>query len=226
MANDMTKSPDEFGRSAQLPAAQYGAAGGKAAGQVLDTGCYAPALQLVRTLLQSAGGKGVIIAIDGRCGSGKTTLAGLLNEQFACNIFHMDDFYLPFAARRAGWEKTPGANMDFSRLIREVLAPARKGQGGEYSVYDCHSDTARRMLFAPQPLTVVEGSYSHAPQLAGYYDAAIFLTCSPQVQQARLEQREGAHWESFRTRWIPLEEGYFAQYGVMEKSSLVIDTGC
>ena len=36
----------------------------------------------------------VTIAIDGRCGSGKTTLANKLKAYFDCHIFHMDDFYL------------------------------------------------------------------------------------------------------------------------------------
>ena len=36
----------------------------------------------------------LLIAIDGKCGSGKTTLAGLLNEVYQGNVFHMDDFFL------------------------------------------------------------------------------------------------------------------------------------
>ena len=37
----------------------------------------------------------VIIAIDGKCTSGKTTLASKLAEIYDCNVFHMDDFFLP-----------------------------------------------------------------------------------------------------------------------------------
>lgn len=36
----------------------------------------------------------VIIAIDGRCVAGKSTLALLLSEQPDTTIFHLDDFYL------------------------------------------------------------------------------------------------------------------------------------
>ena len=36
----------------------------------------------------------VIVAIDGKCTSGKTTLAGKLAELYDCNVFHMDDFFL------------------------------------------------------------------------------------------------------------------------------------
>ena len=36
----------------------------------------------------------VIIAIDGKCTSGKTTLARQLAESYDCNVFHMDEFFL------------------------------------------------------------------------------------------------------------------------------------
>jgi adenylylsulfate kinase-like enzyme len=36
----------------------------------------------------------VLVAIDGRCASGKTTLAAALKEKLSCEIIHMDDFFL------------------------------------------------------------------------------------------------------------------------------------
>ena len=45
--------------------------------------------QIDRLLAQ---GKQIIVAIDGPCTSGKTTLAGKLCEIYNCNVFHMDDF--------------------------------------------------------------------------------------------------------------------------------------
>ena len=35
----------------------------------------------------------VIVAIDGVCGGGKTTLGEWLAMQYDCNLFHMDDFF-------------------------------------------------------------------------------------------------------------------------------------
>ena len=40
-----------------------------------------------------------LLAIDGRCAAGKTTLTTELAEQWDCNVIHMDDFYLPFRDR-------------------------------------------------------------------------------------------------------------------------------
>ena len=36
----------------------------------------------------------LVIAIDGRCASGKTTLAAYLKTALSCNVIHMDHFYL------------------------------------------------------------------------------------------------------------------------------------
>ena len=48
-------------------------------------------------------GNPAVIAIDGRCGSGKTSLANLIDNIFSCNILHMDDFYLPIEQREKNW---------------------------------------------------------------------------------------------------------------------------
>lgn len=70
----------------------------------------------------------VLVALDGRCGSGKTTLSAQLAERFPQSItVHTDDFYLPPSRRVTGWESIPCANMDIQRLRDEVVAPARAG---------------------------------------------------------------------------------------------------
>ena len=65
----------------------------------------------------------VTIAIDGRCGSGKTTLANKLKAYFDCHIFHMDDFYLQEYQRTQERYNEPGGNVDRERFKKEVLDP-------------------------------------------------------------------------------------------------------
>ena len=50
------------------------------------------------------------------------------------------------------------------------------------------------------------------------------MTCSKAEQTRRLRAREGARYANFAARWIPLEEGYFAQYGIEERADFVVDT--
>ena len=60
-----------------------------------------------------------IVAIDGACCSGKTTLAQALGQALQAPVFHMDDFYLPFALRTPQRLQMPGGHMDWERLAQE-----------------------------------------------------------------------------------------------------------
>ena len=170
--------------------------------------------------------KPLVLALDGRCGAGKTTLAAALARQFPdSSTLHTDDFYLPPAQRARGWEKTPCANMDLARLRDGALRPAYEGQTVAYRAYSCREGTyipARQL--AAQPLVLLEGSYSHHPLLAGCETLRVFLTCSKAEQTRRLQAREGERFANFAARWIPLEEAYFAQYHIEETADFVVDT--
>lgn len=168
----------------------------------------------------------VVLALDGRCGSGKTTMAAALAEQFPDSIvLHTDDFYLPPADRVPGWEQTPCANMDFARLRDEVLAPARAGKPALYRAYSCREGAYLPVQqLAAQPLVILEGSYSHHPLLTGCETPRVFLTYAKEEQTRRLQAREGERYANFAARWVPLEEGYFAQYHIAETADFVVDT--
>ena len=58
----------------------------------------------------------ILVAIDGRCGSGKTTLGEYLKGQLDCNLFHMDDFFLRMEQRTPDRMKETGGNVDYERL--------------------------------------------------------------------------------------------------------------
>ena len=56
-----------------------------------------------------------IIAIDGRCCAGKTTLAAKLKEQNGWSVFHMDDFFLQPKQRTKERLAQPGGNVDYDK---------------------------------------------------------------------------------------------------------------
>lgn len=184
---------------------------------------YAPVLRRIASLLQ--GGKPVLVAIDGRCGSGKTRLAEHIAGAFPCNVFHTDDFYLPVPARQAGWSQIPGGNMDFERLRSTVLRAVRAGEPVVYRAYSCRDGTLRPpVVLPPRQLNLVEGGYSHHPLLDGQYDWKLFLTCSKQAQAHRIRRREGDGCASFWETWIPLEERYFQSCAVEQNAGMTLDT--
>lgn len=178
--------------------------------------------RLLRLMRQSAH-QPTYLALDGRCAAGKTTLAANLQSALACNVVHMDDFYLPFDRRTEEIMARPGGNMDFDRLCREVLDPLAQGENAVYRPYDCHADRflSERRLCAALP-TIVEGSYSCHPALRARYDLRVFLDVSPEEQGRRLTARDPSAVERFRCIWIPREERYFTACRVRECCDLVL----
>ena len=167
----------------------------------------------------------LLLAIDGRCGCGKSSLGAQLAEDFGGNLFHTDDFYLPPEARAENWPELPAGNMDLARLREEILEPLRRGGAVRYRAWDCQSGSYRPAREIPfRPLSVVEGSYSQHPALRKYYDYCLFVTASPETRRARLRAREGERFAVFEALWIPLEERYFAAFQIEERADRVLRT--
>ncbi len=185
---------------------------------------YAPVLAALARLAD--GDAPALAAIDGRCGSGKTTLGALIAHTLPCNLLHMDDFYLPLELRAKNWRDTPGGNMDLSYVLHAVIEPARAGKPIVYRPYRCQAGGfGPEVTLPPRALTVIEGSYCLHPFLRDKYDLGIFLTCDPQTQERRLRAREGdARFGAFRDTWIPLEERYFGAFQVEQTAHISVDT--
>ena len=167
-----------------------------------------------------------ILAIDGRCGSGKSSLGRMLEEVFSCALVHMDDYYMPFEKRSQNWMEIPGGNMDLERFRAEVLEPARRGKDIRYRPYSCQKGRIGEERRLPKTsLLIVEGSYSHHPMLREYYDRTIFLTCEKEEQVRRLQQREGDYFPRFQQIWMPLEERYFRTFEIEAHADRILDTG-
>ena len=149
-----------------------------------------------------------IVAIDGRCGSGKTTVAKILSDYFDCNVFHADDFYIPFEKRA---EDTLG-NVDCERLTEEVLKPLEEGESFSYKPFLCMDGVFGESINVRHTdVAIIEGSYCCQESLFDFYDVHIFVDVNKNVQQQRLCEREGeAKLKGFNDRWIPMEERYFA----------------
>jgi len=178
---------------------------------------------LLHVMGQPFGTQPQIFAIDGRCGAGKTTLASKVQEITGCNVIHMDDYYLPFAQRTDEQMALPGGNMDFERLLSEVLLPLKHGDVAFSRALDCHSNLFReRKILDSSHWTLVEGSYSCHPCLRAFYKLRIFLDISPEQQLIRLKKRNPNTYDLFQKVWIPREETYFQSCNVREDSDLLL----
>ena len=185
---------------------------------------YRPLMQQIQELIQEK--KQVILSIDGRCGSGKSSLAEAIGNTYDCNIMHMDDFYLPMIKRQENWWEIPGGNMDFERIQKEITEPLLMQEKILYRPYNCREDFFQQTsVMLLKQLNILEGSYSQHPHIHIPYSLKIFLTCSAAEQARRLQEREGDHYESFVRRWIPMEELYYRTFGIDQaKDTRMIDT--
>lgn len=163
-----------------------------------------------------------IIAIDGRCAAGKTTLALLLSENVNCDVIHIDDFYLPFEKRTEERMAKSGGNIDLERLISEILTPVKNGEPYIYSKYNCQNGffSAGQMV-NPQKITVVEGSYSCHPSLFPFYDLHVFLDIDKSTQRKRVLLRNADMADVFFSKWIPMEEKYFSEFNIKDKCEIL-----
>lgn len=167
-----------------------------------------------------------IIAIDGRCGAGKSTIAARLAEELNATLFHMDDYFLRPEQRTPERFSTPGENIDHERFLKEILIPLKEGRTITYSPYSCTTQTLLDPItVTPADIVIVEGSYALHPTLRAYYDLRVFLTLFPREQEARIRARNGdAIWPMFKNRWIPMEEAYHIYCEVEKYSDLILWT--
>lgn len=165
-----------------------------------------------------------VIALDGRAASGKTTKAALLSAVLDAPVIHMDDFFLPPPLRTPERLAQPGGNVHYERFREEVLPRLATGEAFSYRVFDCgRMDYAGMREIPAGTLRIVEGSYALHPELGDYADLAIFCTLDAQEQMARIVRRNGERMaDMFRTRWIPMEERYFAHFRIREKADLCL----
>ena len=165
----------------------------------------------------------IIVAIDGNCTAGKTTLANKLAEIYDCNVFHMDDFFLRPEQRTVERFAEIGGNVDYERFNKEVLLPLKFGKPFSYRPFDCSTfQLTDPVTVSPKKLNIIEGTYSLHPYFGDVYDLKILLTITPELQRERILQRPAFLHKRFFEEWIPMENRYFDGFGIPEKCDLVI----
>ena len=165
----------------------------------------------------------VVIAIDGRCASGKTTFAKCLSKELSSPFVSCDDFFLPPEKRTEQRLSEVGGNMERERLLSEVLAPFLQGDAVNYRPFVCKTMSYGEAIPLPQSkVLIVEGAYSCHSELWDCYDLHIFLSVPKEEQRKRILQRNPHNANDFFTKWIPMEERYLADGRVEKNAEFVI----
>ena len=167
----------------------------------------------------------VLVAIDGSCTAGKSTLAAALARELDCTLFRMDDFFLRPEQRTPQRLAEPGGNVDYERFREEVLLPLKAGTPVAYRPYDCGTGGLKEpVAVTPKRINIIEGTYSHHPYFGDVYDLKVFTDIEEPEQLENIRARNGEEKLAvFVERWIPKEEAYFQKFRIKEQSDIVVE---
>jgi hypothetical protein len=175
------------------------------------------------TVMQPGQGKGaghrpVVLAVDGRSSSGKTTLAGRLRDVVAGSaVVHTDD--IAWWHSRFGWADL---------LIDGVLLPARAGQPVTFRPpqWDQRQRPGAIEVPAGCPLLIIEGVGAARRETAHLVDAAIWVQSDEREAERRSLARVGQPGGPLTARhyrdWMAEEMPFVAGQRPWEHADLII----
>jgi uridine kinase len=171
------------------------------------------------------------VALDGRSGVGKSTLAAEVAARLGGSVIDGDDFYVGGTA--AHWDGLSPIErarqvIDWrrQRLVLETLALGRTASWLPYDWQIDNGSLASQPLTCPaSPIVILEGAYSARPELADLFDLRVLLQADAAVRRERLEQRDGVlYHEDWCGRWLDSEDHYFGTVMPPEAFDLVLES--
>ena len=93
-----------------------------------------------------------------------------------------------------------------------------------YRAFSCRNgDFICTKTVLPYKPVIIEGSYAFHPEIKAVYDMKIFMEADYETRLERILRRNGADaLEVFKSKWIPLENRYFDEFNIKEKSDIII----
>lgn len=143
----------------------------------------------------------MIVAIDGRSGAGKTTLAReiaarLVGDQIVGVRPGITVATIEVECFIEGWE---GLVDGVRRVASEIAAPFRHSGRAQARTWDWHRGVWGEMTaVGPADVLLVVGCGSSSTALAPYVDVSVWVEAAEEVRRARVTAREGdpsAWWE-------------------------------
>jgi hypothetical protein len=155
---------------------------------------------------RAAGGRGVVLAVDGRNSSGKTTLATRLQDAIANSaVVHTDD--IAWWHSRFGWADL---------LINGVLVPFHRGEPVSFRPPRWGEHDRKGSIEVPAwcPVLVIEGVGAGRSEVSHLVDALVWVQADQQEAErrslARVGQPGGPRTVRDYREWMAEEEPFLA----------------
>ncbi len=176
------------------------------------------------------GNKPMLVALDGRSGTGKSTIAKKIAERLGGVEIIADDFWT--GGSNDEWDKKSPKEkaalaIDWKRIRSEVLEPLLAGKSASWQPFDWKAGhgLSQNMLHSdPKPLIVLDGAYSTRPELQDLIDFSILVEVPDDAnRRARLRKRESEEYmNDWHGRWDIAEDYYFSKVRPRKSFDLVI----
>lgn len=183
---------------------------------------YAQLFDIIKAIEQLPKNRISAMALEGHSASGKTTAARLLGELYRAPIVHIDDFYMPAAARVTPEWQMPGGNINYARFNAQIAQKINYCKEIVYNPYNCATDTLDDKVVQPvSDLIIIEGAYSTHPFIKIDYAVKAFFDVDANEQRIRILNREGKEGAAeYFENWLPREAEYFKNYGVSDNCDI------
>lgn len=158
-----------------------------------------------------------IVAVDGRGGGGKTTVADVLQRAVpASTVVHTDD--VAWHHSFFGWSEL---------LIEGILKPLHNGNGVQYrpAGWDTHGRPGAIEIAAGLALVVVEGVGASRTELLPWIDRALWVQSDFEQAERRGIARDGgtAAVRDFWHEWMAEEIPFLQQQRPWERATVIVN---
>lgn len=186
----------------------------KTGGDRLDSETVKSLAEASRTRPPLAG-NARLVAIEGRYGAGKTTLAEALAAETGWPVFHMDDVY-------PGWT---GLAASVDLLACWVVMPLLNGANPRWRRYDwVQGRLAEWRTASVTDGLIIEGSGCGAAEIRPYLSILVWIDAPDEVRYRRLDLRDDAEaYAPYRGIWAHQENVFYAAHTPWEYADVVID---
>lgn len=159
----------------------------------------------------------LLVALDGRSGVGKSTIAKRVGEAIGAVVIDSDKFYS--GGNDTYWdsrtiEQKVSEVIDWKRLRKEALEPLLAREPATYYPFDFKTwkgQSEEATTLVPANVIILDGAYSARPELSDLIGLSVLIKLKDNsMRHQRLIEREGEEYmTNWHARWDKAEDYYF-----------------